>query len=72
MLSSPTVAGDTVLVGAYDEHLYALDLRDGTIRWSYEADGRVTSTAPVMDGRVAFTERADEANGRLLVLGPAE
>ena len=27
--SSPAVAGDRILIGSYDEHLYALSVRDG-------------------------------------------
>ncbi len=68
VLSSPVIAGDTVLVGSYDEHLYAFNATTGAMVWRYEANGRVSSSAGVGGGQIAFTERADERPGRLYVL----
>jgi outer membrane protein assembly factor BamB len=35
--------GERVYVGSWDEHVYAVDLSDGTERWAFEADGKVMS-----------------------------
>ena len=33
--SSPAVVGDTVYVGSYDGHLYAIDATDGSEQWQF-------------------------------------
>src|SRR5262249_24254992 len=45
------VVGDTVYVGCLDEHLYALDLADGKVKWKYKA-GAIKATISVKDGAV--------------------
>jgi outer membrane protein assembly factor BamB len=35
--------GDRVYVGSWDEHVYAVDLADGTERWAFETDDLVMS-----------------------------
>ena len=57
--ASPTVVGDRVLVGSYDERLYALSARDGTVLWSARTEGPVHSTAAVRDG-IAYVSGCDE------------
>jgi outer membrane protein assembly factor BamB len=49
--STAAIAGDTVFVGAYDEHLYALDLATGKPRWAYKA-GPIKAPVSVRDGAV--------------------
>jgi outer membrane protein assembly factor BamB len=49
--SSPVVAGELVLVGSEDGHLYAIDRTSGQERWRYHTRGAVTSTAAVAGSR---------------------
>jgi len=67
------VAGDTVLVGAYDDALHAVGAADGDLRWEFQdPDGWVTSSPAVHEGNVYFTERATEdTTGSLYALAPA-
>lgn len=51
--SSPTRAGDTVLIGSYDGRLYAFST-GGKLRWSFDTESRIYSTPAVEDGRVYF------------------
>jgi eukaryotic-like serine/threonine-protein kinase len=54
ILSSPTVAGDTLYVGGGDHSLYALDLAAGTLKWKFKTDSRITSSPAVSNGLVYF------------------
>ncbi|PSQ39036.1 hypothetical protein BRD13_04590 [Halobacteriales archaeon SW_5_70_135] len=49
---TPTVAGDTVYVGAYDGALYALDRATGERRWRVRLGDAVGSSPAYHDGRV--------------------
>ncbi len=53
-LSSTTVVDGTVYVSAQADGLYALDLADGSERWSVDAAGK-TYTPAVADGMVYFS-----------------
>lgn len=52
---SPVIAGDpadpTVYVGSTDGFVYALSLKDGSLKWKYETAGRVNSTPAIAAGR---------------------
>lgn len=50
--SSPTIVGNTVLVGSGDGALYALDLATGRTRWKAETKGRIRSTPAVSGDQV--------------------
>ena len=54
---SPVVAGDTVLCGSGDGHLYALDAGSGRERWRASLGGAVASSPAVSDGTVFVTSR---------------
>jgi eukaryotic-like serine/threonine-protein kinase len=54
VISSPTIARDTVYVGSTDHMLYALDRSSGTVKWKFKTEGRVASSAAVADGTVYF------------------
>lgn len=56
--SSPVVAGDRVLIGSYDGHLYGLSL-DGKVAWKARTDGPVHATPLVREG-VAYVAGCDE------------
>src|ERR1044071_2678733 len=34
--SSPVVYGDRILIGSYDEHLYCVSTRDGSVIWKFK------------------------------------
>jgi outer membrane protein assembly factor BamB len=50
--SSPAVVDDTVYVGSYDGHVYALEASGGTKQWSFQTDGSVVSSPVVKDESV--------------------
>ena len=43
---APSADGGAVLVGCYDEHLYALSAADGATLWRHRAGGAVKAAAP--------------------------
>ena len=51
IMGSPSVAGDTIYFGSWDQHLYAVGL-DGTLRAKIELGGRVNSSPWPGDGVV--------------------
>jgi outer membrane protein assembly factor BamB len=59
-------AGGTMYVPAADRHLYALDVRTGTVRWRFDADAPVLSEPLAAAGYVVFC-----AGERLLALDAA-
>ena len=59
MKSSPVVAGDKVLIGSYDAHLYALGAKDGKLAWKVQTEGYVHATPAIVDG-VAYIAGCDE------------
>ncbi len=52
--SSPTVLGDTVLFGAGDAELRALNRKTGKLSWSFPTRFPVTGSPCVLDGSVFF------------------
>jgi outer membrane protein assembly factor BamB len=42
--SSPVVAGGRVLIGSYDQNLYAFEARTGKLAWKYETTGPIHGT----------------------------
>ena len=48
--SSPVVTGSTVLIGASDGNVYAVDLTSGKERWRVRTNGKVRATPSVHDG----------------------
>ncbi len=70
LVSSPTIAGDTVFIGGQDGFLYALDLASGREIWKGRTGGRLRATpalsaelviAGSFDGRVYAFDRRDGA-----------
>ncbi len=51
-LSSPTVVDGVVYVGSGDQHVYALDLATGALRWSFATGDVVHASPAVADGVV--------------------
>lgn len=50
--SAPVVVDGTVFIGSGDGHVYAIDSRDGAVRWRARTGGRVRSNPAVANGRV--------------------
>ena len=51
--TSPAVTDDTVVVGSTTEHVYALDVADGSLRWGYGTD-RTVGASPVVAGEYVY------------------
>jgi len=52
--SSAAVAGDLILFGSLDGHLYALDVNTGKEKWRFRTDGLVLSSPVVARGTAFF------------------
>ncbi len=52
--SSPALAGEVLYIGALDSRLYAINAIDGSLIWSFNADGIINSSPAVADGKVYF------------------
>jgi eukaryotic-like serine/threonine-protein kinase len=37
--TTPAISGDKIFVGSFDGNVYALDMRDGTLRWKFKTVG---------------------------------
>jgi outer membrane protein assembly factor BamB len=55
----PAVDGDTVYAGSSDGRLYAVDVRDGKTRWTYEAKEDLTTRPAVAGGTVLVASLRD-------------
>ena len=51
----PVIAGDKLIFGALDKHLYCLDIRTGKILWKFLTGGAIFSGAVVVKDRVFFS-----------------
>lgn len=74
-LTSPVIEGNTLYVGAGKE-LYALDAVSGRVRWEFDTQDYVTSSAAVAEGRVFVSDfeyfyAIDQQSGLLLWSYPA-
>jgi len=52
--STPCVANGKVLVGAYDNNLYAIDADSGNFVWKFATEGGVASSPTVSNGLIFF------------------
>jgi outer membrane protein assembly factor BamB len=59
--SGITVDDDVAYVGDQDGTLYAVDVGDGTVRWTSDMPGRVDIAIAASDGRAVAISRNDEA-----------
>lgn len=50
--AAAAIVGDTVYVGCMNEHLYALELANGKLKWKYKGTDGFKATPAVVDGRV--------------------
>jgi outer membrane protein assembly factor BamB len=66
--SSPTIAGDIVLIGSGDGNLYALDKATGAVRWRHAFGVPVLST-PCVSGNAVFAAAYD---GNLYAFTPRQ
>ena len=58
--STPTVADGLVLVGAYDNNLYAVDVENGKFIWKFATKGGIASSPAVLDEKV-YVGSADQS-----------
>jgi outer membrane protein assembly factor BamB len=58
--SGVTVDGEVAYVGDQDGTLYAVDVADGTVRWTSEMPGRIDVSIAASDGRVVAISRNDD------------
>jgi outer membrane protein assembly factor BamB len=59
--SSPVVVGDRVLIGSYDEHLYCISMRNGSVIWKLKTTPRRVSQAVSLLLPVAMSSFAASA-----------
>jgi eukaryotic-like serine/threonine-protein kinase len=57
--SSPAIWESTVLVGARDGFLYAIDLTTGRERWRYNHEVSWVNASPAVDGRLVYAASSD-------------
>lgn len=55
---SPSHAGGAVYVGSYDQHLYAIDETDGSVRWRFRAQRGIVSR-PLVAGELVIVGSED-------------
>ena len=65
MTTSPTVAGQTVLLGAKDGRVFGLDAQTGGVQWSFKTGGEV-SASPIVVGDTMYVVSRD---GTLYAIG---
>lgn len=58
--STPLVRDGVVYVGAYDNNLWALDARDGSLIWKFATDGGIGSS-PAYNAGIVFVGSTDHA-----------
>ncbi|MCS6772228.1 MAG: PQQ-binding-like beta-propeller repeat protein [Kiritimatiellae bacterium] len=63
----PVVAGDLVVVGSLTNRVFALDLTNGSIRWSADVGSAVLNSCAIHSGRVIVATQS----GLLIALNPA-
>lgn len=68
MHGTPTVAGDTVYVGAYDGALYAFDRETGRRRWRVRLGDAIGSSPAYHDGRVYVAVEYIPSEGSLFAV----
>jgi len=56
--SSPAIYRDTLYIGSWDNHVYALDATTGSEKWKFETGGNVHSS-PAVCGNTVYTGSCD-------------
>jgi outer membrane protein assembly factor BamB/predicted Ser/Thr protein kinase len=76
--SSPAIAEGTLFIGAYDNNLYAIDVKTGKFRWKYATEGGIPATPCVWQGSVFIGSEdrimyaLESATGRIIWTCPTE
>jgi outer membrane protein assembly factor BamB/tRNA A-37 threonylcarbamoyl transferase component Bud32 len=52
--STPVLYQSSLLVGCYDNNLYALNAADGQFQWKYAAEGGIVARPAVFEGNIYF------------------
>ncbi|MCH8919231.1 MAG: PQQ-binding-like beta-propeller repeat protein, partial [Chloroflexi bacterium] len=65
--TTPQVIGDTVYLGGYSGDVYALSLDDGSVLWSFDADGPIIAGLAASETAVyAATDKGDTSHNRII------
>ena len=59
---APIVKNNTVLVGSYDNNLYALNAKDGEFRWKFATDGGIATTPDYFEESQSVLIGSDDKN----------
>ena len=52
--SSPTIIGDQLIAGTFNNQLFALNRHTGAVNWQFHIDGLVRASASVRDNKIYF------------------
>ncbi len=67
-ISTPALAFGAVFVGSRDGKLYCIDANNGTILWTFQANGKIDSSPAVANGVIYFA--TNTPNGTIYALYP--
>jgi outer membrane protein assembly factor BamB len=70
--SGVTVDGDIAYVGDQDGTLYAVEIADGTVRWTSEMPGRIDISIAASDGSAVAISRDDDSRRLVIVAHDAD
>lgn len=51
---TPTIYGNSLYIGCYDNNLYAVNAADGAFQWKYPTDGGIVSKPAVAENNIFF------------------
>ncbi|MCP4134371.1 MAG: PQQ-binding-like beta-propeller repeat protein [bacterium] len=52
--SSPAYKNGMLFVGAEDHNIYALSVKDGSVKWKFKLDNRIVASSPVVKGTTLY------------------
>jgi outer membrane protein assembly factor BamB len=52
--SSPFAKDNVIYVGSYDQHMYAINILNGQVKWKYKTSGLIKSSPVLYDGILYF------------------
>jgi len=66
--AAPVISGDTLYAGSYDDHFYAVSVKDFKIKWKRPMRNHIRAAAAVAGGAVYFAD----LGGRLFAFAPVK
>ncbi len=64
LVGTPALHGDMIYVGAFDRHLYAVDVETGQERWSFETDNWIWGSPLIQGGTIYFGDLSGNVYAR--------